>query len=278
MLTFFRALRFLIMEGSTGPTGPTGATGATGGTGATGATGATGPIGLQGLAGARGATGATGPTGLQGSAGERGATGATGPTGPAGSPGEAGQSVSFRVGEVQTGEPSSFASVVNKGSERDIVLDFIIPKGEPGLGTAPEVLAASDAPSQPGVRDRPLIFHGNTLISGDVISHRTDSSEIALSLPGIYLAHFTCTAIAAAGAPIPAVLSLNLQLNGAAVSGGTVRHTFLASNEYATISFSVPFLVASAPAALRIVPGQNQFIFSDMTLTVIRLGYADDKS
>ena len=53
----------------------------------------------------------------------------TGITGPAGKDGEA---ASFVVGTTDTGEPGSAAIVVNSGTPRNVVLDFIIPRGAVG--------------------------------------------------------------------------------------------------------------------------------------------------
>ena len=61
--------------------------------------------------------------------GPKGPAGEDGKTGPAGTDGKA---ASIRVGEVQTGESGSQASVTNVGTENAAVLNFIIPKGDKG--------------------------------------------------------------------------------------------------------------------------------------------------
>ena len=56
-----------------------------------------------------------------------------GQRGEQGLPGERGQTaLTITIGDVTTGEPDEEASVVNSGTEQDIVLDFVIPRGEPG--------------------------------------------------------------------------------------------------------------------------------------------------
>ena len=145
--------------GATGPgvgeTGPTGPTGATGSTGPTGSTGVTGPIGA-GITGATGATdpigptGSTGPTGPTGGTGPTGAsaTGPTGPTGSTGPTGETGTAATINVGSVTTSEPGTEVQITNSGDENNAILDFVIPRGEPGGGGTPEVLATVDCPRQ----------------------------------------------------------------------------------------------------------------------------------
>lgn len=138
--------------GETGPTGPTGATGSTGptgstwateptGAGITGATGTTGPIGPTGSTGPTGPTGGTGPTGAS-------ATGPTGPTGSTGPTGETGTAATINVGSVTTSEPGTEVQITNSGDENNAILDFVIPRGEPGGGETPEVLATVDCPRQ----------------------------------------------------------------------------------------------------------------------------------
>ena len=60
----------------------------------------------------------------------KGDTGATGPQGEKGDKGDTALSVS--VGSVTTGEAGTNASVTNSGTTTDLILDFIIPKGEKG--------------------------------------------------------------------------------------------------------------------------------------------------
>lgn len=137
-------LDFVIPRGDVGANGTTGATGATGPVGPagpTGATGATGPQGPAGPQGAAGAQGETGPQGAQGEPGEQGpqgdtgpqgATGATGATGPTGATGAQGPAGSITIGAVTTGSPGTSVSVTNSGTSAAAVLNFTIPRGDPG--------------------------------------------------------------------------------------------------------------------------------------------------
>lgn len=150
--------------GPQGEAGPQGPQGEKGNTGATGEAGPTGPTGLQGepgfsptvtvteiagghsvvitdattehefdvMDGATGEAGPQGPIGPQGPQGEKGDTGATGETGATGPQGEPGVSPTVTVGTVTTGEAGTNASVVNSGTDENVVLDFVIPKGDAG--------------------------------------------------------------------------------------------------------------------------------------------------
>lgn len=95
-----------------GPRGEVGPKGDKGDVGPTGPQGPEGPRGPQGLPGERGATGATGSPGL---------------TGPQGPRGEA--AYTFNIGTVISGET---ASVRNSGADGNVVLDFVVPRGEVG--------------------------------------------------------------------------------------------------------------------------------------------------
>lgn len=92
--------------------------------------GETGPKGDKGDVGPTGPQGPEGPRGPQGIPGERGATGETGApglTGPQGPRGEA--AYTFNVGTVVSGD---VPSVTNSGSDGNVVLDFVVPRGEVG--------------------------------------------------------------------------------------------------------------------------------------------------
>ncbi len=81
--------------------------------------GPTGPIGPQGI------------QGLRGEQGEKGDTGNQGPTGPQGPRGENGPTT-ITVGKTETGDFGTEAVVTNVGTNKDVILDFKIPRGTPG--------------------------------------------------------------------------------------------------------------------------------------------------
>lgn len=81
------------------------------------------PKGADGAQGPKGDTGAVGPAGEQGPKGD---------TGAAGADGKDGVTPSVTVGTTTTGEAGTNAQVTNDGTAPDVVLNFVIPKGEKG--------------------------------------------------------------------------------------------------------------------------------------------------
>ena len=86
--------------------------------------------------------GPAGPQGEVGPQGPQGATGATGATGPAGANGTA---ATITVGTTTTGEPGTNASVTNVGTNTAAILNFVIPRGDPGTITPGDSVALLDA-------------------------------------------------------------------------------------------------------------------------------------
>ena len=287
--------------GTAGPTGPQGPQGIPGPTGPRGVTGTTGaaetitirntvtsepetPAAVVDITGSpdhildfylpRGATGATGATGAAGPAGATGATGNTGaegPVGPTGETGPTGAAATITIGSVTTGDPGTEASVTNSGTSEDAVFDFVIPRGEPGGGGAPEVLATVDTTPQPTLANGALIFNETPLVSGTAITHTAGSPDVQINQPGIYQAFFTGTVLIDAGTTIPSTLTVQLTLNGVPITGAVARHTFTASNEEVTLSMNAPFPVTGA-GTLEVVTSDAGYTFEDASLTVVRLG------
>lgn len=72
-----------------------------------------------------------GPQGPKGDKGEQGIQGLQGPTGPIGPKGENGPTT-IQVGITETTEPETEAIVTNVGTNKDVILNFKIPKGSTG--------------------------------------------------------------------------------------------------------------------------------------------------
>lgn len=83
---------------------------------------------VQGPTGPKGDIGLAGEKGIPG---ERGLQGEIGPTGPTGPKGENGPTT-INVGLTETGDFDTDAEVTNVGTEKDVILNFKIPKGIPG--------------------------------------------------------------------------------------------------------------------------------------------------
>ena len=251
--------------GSQGPQGPQGATGPQGIQGPQGITGATGPQGPQGITGA---TGPQGPQGITGTTGPQGLAGVTGPMGPTGPTGAA---ATITIGTVTTGDPGTEATVTNSGTTEEAVFDFVIPRGKPGGGGAPEVLATVDTITQPTSANGALIFNETPLVSGTSITHTAGSPDVPITQTGIYQAFFTGTALIAEGTTIPSTLTVRLTLNETPITGAVARHTFTASNEEVTLSINAPFPV-TGPGTLKVVTRDAGYSFENASLTIIRLG------
>lgn len=175
---------------------------------------------------------------------------------------------------MQTGEPGSEAAVTNSGTERDAVFDFVIPQGQTGTAGVLDVLATTDTPPRPGTANQPLTFRGNNLIAGTAITHEVGSADIVIHKTGIYQAYFNATVGVPSGVDIPASVSVTLRQNGTDIPGGVVSSGFTANGEFNSIAFSVPFSVTAVPSTITVVPEASGFIFSDLALTILRLGDA----
>ena len=77
----------------------------------------------------QGPTGPRGEMGLQGEIGPKGDRGEIGPTGPRGPNG----GTTVNVGTTETGDAGTEAVVTNVGTDRDVILNFKIPRGEVGI-------------------------------------------------------------------------------------------------------------------------------------------------
>lgn len=78
-----------------------------------------------------------------------------------------GSTVSVNVGETTTGEPGTNASVTNSGDETNVVLNFTIPRGNPGP-TGKQGPAGAPGPAGPGVAP------GGT--TGQVLSKKSNTN------------------------------------------------------------------------------------------------------
>lgn len=170
-----------------------------------------------------------------------------------------------------TGDPGTDAQVTNSGTDENAILDFVIPRGETGGGGTLDVLATVDPTVQSPGAGTALVFNDNPLVSGTSITHTAGSSTIDITQPGVYLAEFHSTVGVDAGTTIPASVRVQLQAGGAVVPGAVATHTFAASSEVATISFSVPFQVTAAPETVSVVVNEPGFNFTESALTIIRL-------
>ena len=188
-----------------GPTGPKGDTGLQGLQGPIGPKGDIGPTGPQGPKGENGpttinvGTTETGdygtdamvtnvgtnkdailnfkiPRGIPGEQGLKGEKGDTGPQGPQGIPGPQGPQgeagpTTIEVGSTLTGDPDTGAIVTNVGTNKDVILNFIIPRGEQGPkgDTGPQGL-----PGEIGISQAITVDGTETLEPGELAEVQDD--------------------------------------------------------------------------------------------------------
>ena len=91
-------------------------------------------VNIKGAKGDKGDTGAQGIQGVKGDTGEQGLQGVKGDKGDTGEQGLQGIAATIRIGSVYTGEPGTNASVTNSGTSTNAILNFTIPRGNPGSG------------------------------------------------------------------------------------------------------------------------------------------------
>lgn len=223
-----------------------------------------------------------GDPGDTGPAGPAGASGPAGPPGPKGAAGPAGAAATIQIGTVTTGAPGSNASVTNSGTKQNAIFNFTIPRGEPGdtgpagpPGSCPaplEVLSAFSTPPQIAALNASLIFDRNTTAYGTAITHSNNSDSITIKQTGVYYAAFNGSFLPVSCTNFPSPLLVYMTLNGAAVNGSAVRHTFHTTTENVTLSFSQTFTVTAVPSVIRIQTNYSSVAYSDISLTIFKMG------
>ena len=91
-------------------------------------------VNIKGAKGDKGDTGAQGIQGVKGDKGDTGEQGLQGVKGDTGEQGLQGIAATIRIGSVYTGKPGTNASVTNSGTSTNAILNFTIPRGNPGSG------------------------------------------------------------------------------------------------------------------------------------------------
>ena len=75
----------------------------------------------------------------------------------------------------------------------------------------------------------------------------------------------------------PADLNIKFYLNDSVLPGAHAHHTFTDNNEEVMLVCDAPFKVVSTPDVLSVVVEDDCASFSDISLTVIRLGSLPSK-
>ena len=137
-----------------------------------------------------------------------------------------------------------------------------------------EALSAYSTPAQAGTDGGSLIFDRNAFSYGTAVSHNTNDSVFTVQEPGIYEVSFHGTLAPASGTTFPLQLLLYLQQQGNEVPGASVRQSFQTSTDVGNVSFSQIINVSSAPETLSVVGSGGNFTYSDVALTVQKVGDA----
>lgn len=145
------------------------------------------------------------------------------------------------------------------------------PAGPAGTTTVSDLLSAYSTPSAPGTSGSPLKFDLNGATIGTNITHTAGSTDFTISAPGTYYVAFHGNVAPASGVTFPLSVLLSLQLNGTDVPGAFAQHTFTAAGTNATMSFSFPVQVTAVPATLRVMAQGGNFLYSGVSLTIIKL-------
>ena len=109
---------------------------------------------------------------------------------------------------------------------------------------------------------------------GTAISHTPDTAPFTISQPGFYDVSFNGSLVPVRGSAFPLELLLYLEQNGTVVPGATASQTFQSDTASINISFSEVIQVTSTPTVLRIVAQGANFLYSDVSLTIYRIGTA----
>lgn len=165
--------------------------------------------------------------------------------------------------------------MTNSGTDQDAVLNFVIPRGACCCcdgGGSNEFLTAYSTPPQPGQSGQALVFDRTAASNGSSLTHANNSADITVQKAGFYNVSFHGTAAPASGSSFPLSLTLTLQKNEESVPGGTVRHSFQSEGETVCLSFTQVVEIDTTPSTLRILAEGGNILYSDIALTVNRLG------
>lgn len=114
----------------------------------------------------RGKEGPIGPTGERGPAGPEGPAGAQGLKGERGEQGPS----TIKIGNVTTGDPGTEAEITNTGDEKDLVLNFKIPRGNIGPKGEQGETGPRGLPGEIGITEHITIDETKTLEAGEEAS------------------------------------------------------------------------------------------------------------
>ena len=168
--------------------------------------------------------------------------------------------------------PGTQAAVTNSGTENNAVLDFTIPQGAAGTNPPVQLLSAYSIPAQAGTTSTPLVFDRTGVSYGTAAEHTANSPDFTITQPGVYTLAFSGSFAPGNGAAFPLNVGITAQLGGTDIPGASAQHTFQSASDVANLSFTVPFTVTTAPAALQVVGAGTSFLYSALSAAITRNG------
>lgn len=117
-----------------------------------------------------------------------------------------------------------------------------------------------------------MLFDRNADTNGTSVTHSNNSADVILQQPGFYSVSFHGTVAPSSSAKFPLSIQLYLTKNSSVVTGTGQSHNFQSSAETANYSFSQIINVNSAPTTLNVVSQGGSIIYSNISITVNRLG------
>lgn len=136
---------------------------------------------------------------------------------------------------------------------------------------ASDVLVTINDCMQTTDEDTALTFAVNTLVFGKNISHTANSRDIKINEDGIYQISFHGIAGIRRGTSVPSKVKVQLYYDNKAVRGAVTSHNFNCAGETESLGFDIAVGLEGG-GNLRFVINDDGYTFTDIIVTVIRLG------
>ncbi len=162
--------------------------------------------------------------------------------------------------------------MTNSGTPQNVVLDFVIPKGDTGADApSGEFLSSYSTAPQAGASGAALIFDRNSLVVGNAAAHTAGAANFTIQEAGYYFISFHGTFAPGNGVKFPMSLLVYLTQQGTSVPGTGARHSFQQSSDVANLSFSYIIQATAVPTTLTVVAEGGKSVYSDIALTIQKL-------
>ena len=122
-----------------------------------------------------------------------------------------------------------------------------------------------------------MLFDKNGVAVGSAITHKEQTGVFTIAEPGVYMVFFGGTIMPPKEGAEAVEVSLKL-LTGNTEIGAGASFSFQNSSESEHMSCTQAVTVSKIPENIRVVGGENKFIYKNVTLTIQKLGEAQKKS